>query len=84
MKHRKKELLAGRSISPKPISGNETVVELVDDAFLAYNARTFEANCFATVSRRRRSSSVIVMTAGVVAAAGPGSGVFRFGSGLYL
>jgi deoxyhypusine synthase len=34
----KARLLAGKSIEPRPIRGTETVAELVDDAFLAYNA----------------------------------------------
>jgi deoxyhypusine synthase len=38
MTDNKRQLLRGKSISPRPIRGNETVVELIDDAFLAYNA----------------------------------------------
>ena len=38
MTDKKQQLLRGKSISPRPIRGDETVVELVDDAFLAYNA----------------------------------------------
>jgi deoxyhypusine synthase len=37
-KARKRSLLSGKPIDPRPISGEETVVQLVDDAFLAYNA----------------------------------------------
>ena len=32
------EFLRGQRINPKPISGKETVADLVDNAFLAYNA----------------------------------------------
>jgi deoxyhypusine synthase len=38
MSDRKRAILAGQAISPRPITGTETVVELMDDAFLAYNA----------------------------------------------
>ena len=32
------EFLRGQRINPKPITGKETVADLVDNAFLAYNA----------------------------------------------
>ena len=38
MADRKPAILRGKPISPQPITGTETVVELMDDAFLAYNA----------------------------------------------
>src|ERR1051325_2802736 len=34
----RKDLLRGQRIDPKPITGRETIPELVDQAFLAYNA----------------------------------------------
>jgi deoxyhypusine synthase len=37
-KARKRNLLGGTVISPHRITGSETVAELIDDAFLAYNA----------------------------------------------
>jgi deoxyhypusine synthase len=37
-KVRKRNLLSGKAISPRPIQGDESVADLVDDAFLAYNA----------------------------------------------
>ena len=37
-KARRRSLLSGMSISPRRITGGETVVALMDDAFLAYNA----------------------------------------------
>jgi deoxyhypusine synthase len=37
--------LAGQSISPSPISGRETVAELIDNAFLAYNAARLREAC---------------------------------------
>jgi deoxyhypusine synthase len=38
MTDRKQQYLGGRAIDPRPIRGSETVVELIDDAFLAFNA----------------------------------------------
>ncbi len=38
MPERKSTLLGGTSISPQPIRGNESVVQLMENAFLAYNA----------------------------------------------
>jgi deoxyhypusine synthase len=37
--------LAGQSISPSPITGRETVAELIDNAFLAYNAARLSEAC---------------------------------------
>jgi len=34
----RKDFLRGQRIDPKPLTGRETIPELVDNAFLAYNA----------------------------------------------
>src|SRR5512145_3180288 len=39
------EFLRGQRINPKPISGKETVADLVDNAFLAYNAGRLAEGC---------------------------------------
>src|SRR5256886_15039422 len=39
------EYLRGQRISPKPITGKETVPELVENAFLAYNAGRLAEGC---------------------------------------
>jgi len=39
------QFLRGQRINPKPISGKETVAELVDNAFLAYNAGRLSEGC---------------------------------------
>src|SRR5213596_490259 len=39
------EYLRGQRISPKPITGKETVAELVENAFLAYNAGRLPDGC---------------------------------------
>ncbi|NIQ87545.1 MAG: deoxyhypusine synthase, partial [Acidobacteria bacterium] len=38
MSERKDTLLRGAAISPRPIRGDESVVQLMENAFLAYNA----------------------------------------------
>ena len=38
-------MLSGRSIDPKPIAGTETVTDLVDGAFFAYNAGRLREAC---------------------------------------
>jgi deoxyhypusine synthase len=41
----RKDLLRGQRIDPKPITGRETIPELVDQAFLAYNAGRLAEGC---------------------------------------
>src|SRR6266511_4415171 len=41
----RKDFLRGPRIDPKPITGRETVPELVDNAFLAYNAGRLAEAC---------------------------------------
>jgi deoxyhypusine synthase len=41
----RREYLRGPRIDPKPITGRETVAELVDNAFLAYNAGRLAEGC---------------------------------------
>src|SRR5437870_2270592 len=41
----RKDLLRGARIEPKPVTGRETVAELVDNAFLAYNAGRLAEGC---------------------------------------
>jgi len=52
----RKEFLRGQRIDPKPITGRETVPELVDNAFLAYNsgASPRDAACFTGADARGR------------------------------
>src|SRR5688572_5514746 len=44
-KTQQSRFLAGQSISPSPISGRETAAELIDNAFLAYNAARLREAC---------------------------------------
>ena len=41
----KSKMLSGRSIDPKPIAGSETVTDLVDGTFFAYNAGRLREAC---------------------------------------
>jgi len=43
--------LRGRRIDPKPITGKETVADLLDDAFLAYNAGRLREGCLLFTQR---------------------------------
>ena len=43
--HEKSRFLRGESISPRPIDGNERVADLIDNAFLAYNAARLREAC---------------------------------------
>ncbi|HEV8122857.1 MAG TPA: deoxyhypusine synthase [Gemmatimonadales bacterium] len=45
------EHLRGRRINPAPISGKETVADLIDNAFLAYNAGRLREACLLFTSR---------------------------------
>src|SRR2546428_5905657 len=42
---RRKDFLRGQRIDPKPITGRETIPELVDNAFLAYNSGRLAEGC---------------------------------------
>ena len=45
MRHSKKDLLSGRKIEPLPLTGQESVVDLVDNCFLAYNSGRLRETC---------------------------------------
>lgn len=45
MNEKKQEYLRGGRIDPRPITGAETVADLVDNAFLAYNAGRLREAC---------------------------------------
>src|ERR671932_2163772 len=45
MAKRKSKYLSGRRIDPRPITGDERLADLVDDAFLAYNAARLREAC---------------------------------------
>jgi deoxyhypusine synthase len=45
MAKKRSKFLQGRRIDPQPISGNTTVADLIDDAFMAYNAARLREAC---------------------------------------
>jgi len=45
MSKKKSKYLSGRRIDPKPIAGRETVADLIDETFLAYNAGRLREAC---------------------------------------
>lgn len=45
MNQRKRRYLSGRPIDPRPVTGRETVAEIIDNAFLAYNAGRLREAC---------------------------------------
>ena len=45
MAHEKSRFLRGEPISPRPIDGSESVADLIDTAFLAYNAARLREAC---------------------------------------
>jgi deoxyhypusine synthase len=62
MDQRKKKLLGGRRIEPQPLTGRETVVDLVDDAFLAYNAGRLREACHLFTERMLTDDGTVGMS----------------------
>jgi len=62
MDQRKEKLLGGRRIEPRPLSGRETVVDLVDDAFLAYNAGRLREACHLFTERMLTDDATVGMS----------------------
>ena len=53
--------LRGQRIDPKPTTGKETVAELVDNAFLAYNAGRLREGCQLFTQRMLESDVTVGM-----------------------
>jgi len=62
MDQRKKKLLAGKRIEPRPLTGRETVVDMVDDAFLAYNAGRLREACHLFTERMLADDGTVGMS----------------------
>ena len=45
MNKSKQDYLSGKRVEPEPLTGSETVAELVDNAFLAYNSGRLREAC---------------------------------------
>jgi deoxyhypusine synthase len=54
--------LAGQSISPSPITGRETAAELIDSAFLAYNAARLREACLLYTRKMLESDVTVGLT----------------------
>ena len=62
MSDRKDHLLSGRSITPPPITGKESVAQLVDDAFYAYNAGRLREACHLFADRMLADNATVGMS----------------------
>ncbi len=58
----RKHLLRGRAINPQPITPSTTVVELVENAFLAYNAARLREACQLFVERMTEDDVTVGMS----------------------
>src|SRR5712691_11458856 len=56
------EFLRGPRINPKPLTGRETVAELVDNAFLAYNAGRLAEGCRLFAERMLKDDVTVGMS----------------------
>ncbi|MFC1479667.1 deoxyhypusine synthase, partial [Planctomycetota bacterium] len=70
----KKGFLCGERILPKPITGKEKVPELIEKAFLAYNAARLQEACRLYTEKMLKQDVTVVMSlAGALTPAGLGS-----------
>jgi deoxyhypusine synthase len=72
----KRQFLRGKRILPKPITGRESLPDLIDDAFLAYNAARLQEACRLFTERMLQPNVTVGMSlAGALTPAGLGSAV---------
>jgi deoxyhypusine synthase len=70
----KKRFLSGKRILPKPITGEETVPELIEKSFLAYNAARLNEACKLFTKKMLAPNVTVAMSlAGALTPAGLGS-----------
>jgi deoxyhypusine synthase len=62
MTESKEQYLSGRAISPRGIQGGETVAELIDEAFLAYNAGRLREACRLFTERMLADAGTVGMS----------------------
>lgn len=62
MSDTKQRMLRGKTIDPAPLSGTERVVELIDNAFLAYNAGRLREACHLFVERMLADDCTVGMS----------------------
>jgi deoxyhypusine synthase len=61
-KGQRSRFLAGQAISPPPITGRETAAELIDSAFLAYNAARLREACLLYTRKMLEPDVTVGMT----------------------
>jgi deoxyhypusine synthase len=72
----KQQYLSGKRILPKPITGKESLPDLIDETFLAYNAGRLQEACRLFAEKMLQSNVTIGMSlAGAMTPAGIGSSV---------
>ena len=70
----KRRFLSGKRILPSPITGREKLTDLVDNAFLAYNAARLQKACHLFVGKMLKTDVTVGMSlAGALTPAGIGS-----------
>jgi deoxyhypusine synthase len=62
MNEHKSRLLGGKPIAPRPLRGDETVVDLVDNAFLAFNAGRLREGCELFTQRMLAEDATVGMS----------------------
>jgi deoxyhypusine synthase len=60
--HERSKFLRGERIDPKPINGGETTADLIDNAFLAYNAARLREACQLFTRKMLESDVTVGMT----------------------
>ena len=76
MAKRKKGYLGGQAINPRAITGRERVAELIDNAFLAYNAGRLREGCRLFTTKMLASDATVGMSlTGAMTPAGLGMSV---------
>ena len=60
--HEESKYLRGGRIEPKPINGSETTADLIDNAFLAYNAARLREGCQLFTKRMLENDVTVGMT----------------------
>jgi deoxyhypusine synthase len=62
MNDRKRQLLKGKPIAPQPIRGDERVADLIENAFMAYNAGRLRDACHLYVERMLAADVTVGMS----------------------
>jgi deoxyhypusine synthase len=76
MSNRKERWLAGNRIQPKMVRGDESVADLIDNAFLAYNGRRLQQACALMTGKMLQPGCTIgVSLSGAMTPAGLGQSV---------